>query len=224
MLQPRLGGSTLRYVATIRPGISTRHTFSDIRLSSSTAVSQGKNIEITQNAKTATAKQKLADHPLSVMPTNMLLRSLFIATVSSNKFLLLPSLQLLSFFAKPNRTFLLNVDRNPVLKAILKRVLYNQFCAGETEKETTACVRQLKDLGFGGVILTYGKEMVFDNKSKTSDHLSSTTEKYHEMEAAVTNDTDIESWRVGTLKTVDLISEGDFLAIKYVEPIPTLDS
>jgi pyrroline-5-carboxylate reductase len=34
------------------------------------------------------------------------------------------------------------------------------------------------------------------------------------MEAAVTDDTDIEAWRVGTLKTVDLISKGDILAIK----------
>lgn len=107
-----------------------------------------------------------------------------------------------------------NVERNPVLRAILKRTLYNQFCAGETERETRSCVQQLKDLGFKGVILTYAKETVFHSKSKTSDHLSSTSEKYHEMEAAVTDDTDIEAWRVGTLKTVDLISEGDILAIK----------
>jgi hypothetical protein len=106
------------------------------------------------------------------------------------------------------------VDRNPILKAILKRTLYNQFCAGETERETRTCVQQLKDLGFKGVILTYAKETVFDTKSKTSDHLSSTSSKFHEMEAAVTDDTDIEAWRVGTLKTVDLISEGDILAIK----------
>ncbi|KAF2830232.1 pyrroline-5-carboxylate reductase [Ophiobolus disseminans] len=148
------------------------------------------------------------------MPTSMLLRSLFIATVSSNKYLLTPSLHILSFFAKPNRSFLFNVDRNPVLKALLKPTLYNQFCAGETERETTKCVSQLKGLGFKGVILTFAKETVFDNKTQTADHLSSTTKKFHEMEAAVTDDTDIEAWRVGTLKTVDLISEGDILAIK----------
>jgi hypothetical protein len=101
-----------------------------------------------------------------------------------------------------------------VLKAILKRTLYNQFCAGETEKETTRCVQQLKDLGFKGVILTYAKETVFDNKLKTSDQSSSAAGKTIGMEAAITNDTDIESWREGTLKTVDLITEGDILAIK----------
>ncbi|KAH8730551.1 FAD-linked oxidoreductase-like protein [Phaeosphaeriaceae sp. PMI808] len=148
------------------------------------------------------------------MPTKILLRSLFIATISSNKFLLLPSLRLLSFFSKPNRSILFDVDRNPILKAILKRTLYNQFCAGETEKETKACVKQLKDLGFKGVILTYAKETVFDTKSNTTHHPSSISENSHLVEGATSNDADIEAWRVGTLNTANLISEGDILAIK----------
>jgi hypothetical protein len=214
MLQPRFSGPTLRFVAVTKKGFSSSLNTFEIRRSSTTALPRGKSTGIIDNAASTASQQRLAEHPLSVMPTKMLLRSLFIATVSSNKFLLLPSLQLLSFFSKPNRNFLFNVDRNPVLKAILKRTLYNQFCAGETELETRACVQQLKDLGFKGVILTYAKEMVFDNKSKSANHHSSTSEKYHEMQAAVSNDTDIEAWRVGTLKTADLISEGDILAIK----------
>jgi pyrroline-5-carboxylate reductase len=199
--------------------VATRKTFGtnfniiEVRQTSTTAITRGKRSQGAYDG-VVTAKQRLAEHPLSVMPTNMLLRSLFIATVSSNKMLLLPALRLLSLLAKPNRSFLFNVDRNPVLKAVLKRALYNQFCAGETERETRACVDQLKELGFKGVILTFAKETVFDSKAKQSQHLSSTTEKFHEMEAFVTNDTDIEAWRVGTLKTVDLISEGDILAIK----------
>jgi hypothetical protein len=64
------------------------------------------------------------------------------------------------------------------------------------------------------VILTFARETVFDTKSKSSNHHSSTPEKYHELQAAVTDDTNIEAWRVGTLKTADLISKGDILAIK----------
>lgn len=146
------------------------------------------------------------------MPTGMLLRSLFIATVSSNKFLLIPSLHLLSFFSKIGRSYLFNVDRNPVLKGILKRTLYNQFCAGETEAETRACVQQLKVLGFKGVILTYAKEMGFDHNAKTANH--HTSDKSIKAGVAGTKDTDIEMWRLGTLRTVDLISEGDILAFK----------
>lgn len=210
MLQPRFGGTTLRCVAS-RKGVSGGFNIFEVRMGSTTAVPRGKT-ETTQ-----IPTQTLAQHPLSAMPTGMLLRSLFVATVSSNKFLLLPSLHLLSFFSKPNRSYLFNVDRNPVLKAILKRTLYNQFCAGETERETKMCVKQLKDLGFKGVILTYAKEMVFDHKSKSANlHASETTQE----KAAPVHDTDIDAWRVGTLKTVDLISEGDILALKYVCTIP----
>lgn len=220
MLQPRVGGPAWRCVTTTRKRLGCGLKTFEIRLSSTTAVPRDRSGEITHDATARRSRDRSTENPLSIMPTHMLLRSLFIATVSSNKFLLLPSLKVLSFFAKPDRTLLFNVERNPVLRAILKRTLYNQFCAGETERETRSCVQQLKDLGFKGVILTYAKETVFDSKSKTSDHLSSTSEKYHEMEAAVTDDTDIEAWRVGTLKTVDLISEGDILAIKYVQVLP----
>ncbi|KAL6705526.1 proline dehydrogenase [Coniothyrium glycines] len=146
------------------------------------------------------------------MPTAMLLRSLFVATISSNKVLLIPSLKLLSFFAKPNRIWLFNIDRNPALKALLKRTMYNQFCAGETEQETRQCVKQLKDLGFKGVILTFAKEMVFDSNAKSTNH--HTSDNSLNVKAPAKHDGDIEAWRAGTLATVDLISEGDILAIK----------
>ena len=145
------------------------------------------------------------------MPLSMLLRSLFIATISSKRYLLTPSLRLLAFFAQPDRSFLFNVDRNPVLHAVLKKTLYNQFCAGESAAETRACVQQLKDLGFRGVILTYAKEVVFDHKSQTvhgAKNLSHSIKDYN------VHDTSIEEWRIGTLNTVHLISRGDILAIK----------
>ncbi|KAF1972243.1 pyrroline-5-carboxylate reductase [Bimuria novae-zelandiae CBS 107.79] len=145
------------------------------------------------------------------MPLQMLLRSFLIATVSSNKFLLIPSLKLLSFFAKPGRSYLFNVDRNPVLHAILKKTLYNQFCAGETAQETKACCQSLKGLGFKGVILTYAKEIVFDHKTSAS-HLPGDQAKTGGVSS--THDSVIEEWRVGTLASVDLIGKGDILAIK----------
>ncbi|RII09013.1 hypothetical protein CUC08_Gglean007412 [Alternaria sp. MG1] len=205
MLQQRLTRSTLRCVTSRKGLVNGFNTF-EIRLSSTTALPRIKTPTIQ------TPKQSLAQHPLSAMPTHMLLRSLFIATVSSNKFLLIPSLKLLSFFAKPNRSLLFNVDRNPALKALLKRTLYNQFCAGETEQETRACVKQLKDLGFKGVILTYAKEMVFDHKNESANH--HTSDKFVDAKAVAAHDTDIEAWRAGTLRTLDLISEGDILALK----------
>ncbi|CAN9394880.1 unnamed protein product [Alternaria alternata] len=82
----------------------------------------------------------------------------------------------------------------------------------ETEQETRACVKQLKDLGFKGVILTYAKEMVFDHKNESANH--HTSDKFVDAKAIAAHDTDIEAWRAGTLRTLDLISEGDILALK----------
>jgi hypothetical protein len=75
-------------------------------------------------------------------------------------------------------------------------------------------VKQLKDLGFKGVILTYAKEMVFDHKNESANH--HTSDKFVDAKAVAAHDTDIEAWRAGTLSTLDLISEGDILALKYV--------
>ncbi|KAF2797317.1 proline oxidase-like protein [Melanomma pulvis-pyrius CBS 109.77] len=148
------------------------------------------------------------------MPIKILIRSLFINTISTNRFLLIPSLHLLSFVSKANRSFLFNVDRNPVLKAVLKKTMYNQFCAGETEKETKTCVRQLKDLGFRGVILTYAKETVLDNKTSVFHHSNGVDGLSSSEGVEAKFDNNIEDWRIGTLKTLDLIDEGDILAIK----------
>ena len=145
------------------------------------------------------------------MPLQMLVRSLFIATISSKKYLLIPSLKLLSFFAKPGRSYLFNVDRNPVLHAVLKKTFYNQFCAGENQQETRACCKSLTDLGFKGVILTYAKEMVFDH---TTSAATLHAEQTKIAEAGSGIDPVTEEWRVGTLATVDMINKGDILALK----------
>ncbi|KAF3046108.1 hypothetical protein E8E12_011141 [Didymella heteroderae] len=148
------------------------------------------------------------------MPLQMFLRSLLVATISSKKWLLVPSLHLLDFFAKPNRTWLFNLDKNPVLKAIIKKSFYDQFCAGTTPAETRRCVKALKDLGFQGVILTYAQEMVFDSKSGTGYSPGAAAEDVKEEASGVKIDNVIESWRAGTVGTIDLIEEGDILAIK----------
>ncbi|KAJ4302918.1 hypothetical protein N0V90_001809 [Kalmusia sp. IMI 367209] len=177
--------------------------------------SAGANVNADAAAPTRTTnvlppKAAQSQSPLSAMPLNMLLRSFLIATISSKKYLLIPSLKLLAFFAQPDRNFLFNVDRNPVLHALLKKTIYNQFCAGESAVETRSCVQQLKDLGFRGVILTYAKEVVFDHKSQAS-HVPGAS---NTTESSTGHDSVIEEWRVGTLATVDLIGKGDILAIK----------
>ncbi|CAN9431995.1 unnamed protein product [Alternaria alternata] len=56
------------------------------------------------------------------------------------------------------------------------------------------------------------QEMVFDHKNESANH--HTSDKFVDAKAIAAHDTDIEAWRAGTLRTLDLISEGDILALK----------
>lgn len=148
----------------------------------------------------------------------MLLRSLLVATISSRKYLLIPSLSILSFLSKPGRGFVFNVDKNPFIHALLKRTFYDQFCAGETELEAKATCRHIKDLGFRGVLLTFAKETVFDHRTLTEHSVGEAALKAKEtnapLDAKVAQNADIDTWRQGTLQTIDLLGETDYLAVK----------
>ena len=205
MLHTRYGAPAVLRGVGKKDGI----TFTAIRLSSTYAAKNGGLGVPTQETRSL-AKAS----PLSAMPLPMFLRSLLVATISSKKWLLVPSLHLLDFFAKPDRTWVFNLDKNPVLKAIIKKSFYDQFCAGTTPAETRTCVKALKDLGFRGVILTYAQETVFNHKSGNEYSPGAAAEEAKHEESGVKIDNIIESWRAGTVGTIDLIDEGDILAIK----------
>lgn len=126
----------------------------------------------------------------------------------------------MSILSKPDRGFLLNVNRNPILHRILKKTFYEQFCAGENGAETKATIRQLKDMGFRGVIMTYAKETVFDHRTHTGKVLDAAAAETgladQELHSLVDHCPNIETWRKGTLETVDQLEDGDYLAVKYV--------
>ncbi|KAI1861298.1 uncharacterized protein JN550_010977 [Neoarthrinium moseri] len=110
---------------------------------------------------------------------------------------------------------MLHPEKNPFIHVLLKKTFYNQFCAGETRAQAKQCVKALKDLGFKGVILTYARETVFDNDSKSGNMQG--VEEVEDKEATSSKASfcpSIEEWRVGTLKTIELIAEGDMLALK----------
>ncbi|KAL4927668.1 proline dehydrogenase family protein [Aspergillus undulatus] len=158
--------------------------------------------------------------PLSSLPTPVLLRSILISTISSKPYLLLPSLKALSFLCKPRSGPWLNVDRNPILHAVLKSTFYKQFCAGETHDEVRNTIKQLSDMGFQGTIMTYAKETVFDHKTQkqaglgvSADTDSKDTEAFCQQ---------IEAWRKGTVETVELLGENDYLALKLTGAGPAV--
>lgn len=73
-------------------------------------------------------------------------------------------------------------------------------------------VQGLKDLGLRGVILTYAKETVFDIRDQVE---FSPGEKDADA-ASAGYCPSIDAWREGTLQTIDLVCDGDYLALKLV--------
>ena len=147
--------------------------------------------------------------PLSLLPFPTLLRSYALTALSSYPLLLTPSLRLLSFVAH-SPSALLSPDRNPILHWILKKTFYAQFCAGETPKEVQRTVRGLKGMGYKGVILAYGKEIVLEKGEKIQ---ISSTAPSAEISADIGEE--VNTWKEGTLKTVEMAEGGDFIGLKF---------
>ena len=201
---------------TLKPGYTAYYVISGAtsrRFISNSKSTATPDIPIPQQGASVapTAHNNAPPPALSALPFPMLLRSLFINTVSSHPLLLSPTLRALKFLCKPGRTWIFDVDRNPLLHAILKATFYRQFCAGESPSETRAVVQSLKDLGLRGVILTYAKETVFDVHDKA---VSGPDTENLVSGDNITSCPSISAWREGTLKTIDLVDEGDYLALK----------
>jgi len=182
---------------TIRNQYQTLHETHSPRTATTTATQA--------DPKTITSPiLKTSERPLSLLPFGLLVRSYVFAALSSNPIFLNPSLRLLSIFAH-SKSALLNPDRNPLLRYILKRTFYSHFCAGETSKEIQKTTEGLKRIGYHGVILTYGKETVLE----TGDEASS--EGNVEDLAAKR---EVDSWKIGILETLRLAGRGDMVALR----------
>ncbi|EEH36359.1 carbapenem antibiotics biosynthesis protein carD [Paracoccidioides lutzii Pb01] len=150
--------------------------------------------------------------PLSILPLSTILRSLFVTTISSSPLLFPPSLAFLTILAKPESTFL-NPDNNLLLKTLLGHTMYAQFCAGETRAEVKGNIKELKKIGFSGVILGYAREVTMDETEIQSlAQATVTKEREEDMAQGIA---DLTAWKEGTLETVDLADDGDFVALKF---------
>ena len=147
---------------------------------------------------------------LARLPTASIFRSLLLGAFFSSSILFTPGFALLKKIANsPSRV--LNPDRNPLLRAIVKPFVYDHFCAGTNRLEIRGRISQIKSLGFSGIILCYGKEIQIQKPSlsQTDNHQSS-----HQA-----FDQELELWKQGNLETLDMIGDGDYLGVKYDAPL-----
>lgn len=158
---------------------------------------------VLPDAPPALRKPSPSSAPLAIMPTPALLRSLLFTSVMSSP-LLGPSLALMKWLVE-SKSALLSPARNPLVNYLLRISIYNHFCAGTNETEVRRTVSDMKQLGFTGVILGYGREVVVDESSATAEGDESRQAAY---EGAV------EEWKQGNLRTLKMIGSGDYLGIK----------
>ncbi|KAL2259305.1 hypothetical protein VTK26DRAFT_7059 [Humicola hyalothermophila] len=105
---------------------------------------------------------------------------------------------------------ILNPDKNRILRFFLRNTFYAQFCAGENGPEVRRTIRSLKDIGFGGVILGYAKEVVL-TEAQMKD--LSSCGSGAAAEECIRNE--IDPWATGTMETVLFASPGDYVALKF---------
>lgn len=145
---------------------------------------------------------------LSRMPTSNILRSLLLGVFFTSPILFKPGFAILQAIAK-SRSPLLSPDKNPLLKAAVKPLIYDQFCAGTNRAEICRTREMIKNMGFSGVILCYGRETQVAAKSSKTHTL-----QYTSLESAHGDVERINQWRDGNIKTVDMIGAGDWIGIK----------
>ncbi|KAA8650311.1 hypothetical protein EYZ11_001345 [Aspergillus tanneri] len=90
---------------------------------------------------------------------------------------------------------------------ILRTTIYNQFCAGSSETGVRKTVKDMKSLGFKGVILGYARESVA--------RMEGTESRVEAINQRSIEDRAVEEWKQGNLRTLKMIGEGDYLAIKF---------
>lgn len=84
---------------------------------------------------------------------------------------------------------------------LVKHTIYKQFNAGENKAEVQQSIQNIKDLGCRGVLLGYAREvLVGENQDAAYDAKAAQAE--------------VQMWLDGTLQTVDMAQEGDFVALK----------
>lgn len=140
---------------------------------------------------------------LERLPTSSLLRNLFLGVFITTPPLFRPCFAVLRKVAN-SQSSLLNPDANPLLRTVIKPLIYDQFCAGRDRSEICQTKNTIRSMGYSGIILGYGKEIQVTPSNSVQLLRSQSTE----------HDADIEEWKEGNLKTLDMVGEGDWLAIK----------
>jgi proline dehydrogenase len=130
-----------------------------------------------------------------------LIRNIVLGKVFTSPFLFKYGVACLSKIAN-SQSAILDPDKNALLRALIKPMIYDHFCAGTNKLEIKKTLDYLKTMGFKGVILIYSREIP-----------AMPVEELRELES-LDQDEDIDIWRDGNVRTLDMVEPGDYVGIK----------
>jgi hypothetical protein len=134
---------------------------------------------------------------LARLPTSSVARSYLITAMSSSPALLGLCFTILRKMLD-SKTYLMDVERNPILRTLLRSTFYAQFCAGDKAQEVVPNLAAARSvLGYDGVIIEYALEVLGGSEPTAAETAA-----------------EIEVWRKGMLQSVEMASEGDFIGLK----------
>lgn len=174
--------------------VTSFHTYASLkRPLAETTVIHRKSLESQDQAQAS-------PQCLSRLPTTNLLRNLILGAWFSSPLLFKPGLSIMRTIANSHSP-ILNPDKNPLIGAVVKLLIYNHFCAGTNKKEIDRTKMEAKQIGFSGIILCYGRETgvgdINDSQAGNERLLG-----------------EVAQWRDGNLRTLDMIGKGDWVGMK----------
>ncbi|KAH0613489.1 uncharacterized protein H6S33_005375 [Morchella sextelata] len=161
-----------------------------LRLQSTLNSSAATAISSSSRSPSQEVVSKDAEAPLAALPVTSLLRSLLLHSISSSP-------RALKSGTKVMLANLETMDKNFLLKLAVDKTFYAQFCAGATAAEIAGTIENLRSLGYGGVILAYAREAEITDTSASTELQN------------------IREWLEGSLKTIQYVDPGDYVAVKY---------
>lgn len=149
--------------------------------------------------------EAVANH-LARLSTSSLLKNIFLSVFLRTPLLFKPGFAVFEKIANSSWS-IANPDKNPVIRALVRPLIYDHFCAGTNVDEIRKTSTDIKGLGFSGIVLCYGKEVQVNAGNTFVGHTSANNAQIGQ---------EVAQWRDGNLETLDMVQEGDWLGMKYV--------
>ncbi|KAM6534342.1 hypothetical protein FALCPG4_007270 [Fusarium falciforme] len=114
-----------------------------------------------QNNGAADLPDPFQNRPLKRLPTGTLLRNIILGKLFTVPLLMNTDVAAINFMAETKNP-IIDHDRNPILRRIMRFAIYDHFCSGITQQETVGGIAKIKTMGLTGVILNHAKEVTVD--------------------------------------------------------------